>query len=135
MLERIARSLPRVLVCLALLPGPSCTVLPRPGYEPAEEFEVQVLYRFTDSKPQHRVRVPMTAGEVTVLHLHAEPAPLRETFSGAKRWLHTDAQNLLLRCRYRVRQGMATPPPANFFPGASQIRLLEREVSATSVER
>ena len=94
----------------------------------ADEREVVVRYELSDRGPA-AIRVPASGIDLTVLWMDTEPADLRETFDGGLRWLHLDADELVIRCRYRAYE---RPSPDAGQREQSLGRLVRR---ARSVER
>ena len=116
----------------ALLWTAACSVLPRQDYPPSDEREVIVHYDLSTVRPA-TVRVPASGPDLTVLWMDTEPQGLRESFKRGVRRLHIDAEQLVIRCRYRAYERPApeagqreVPAPEDLFPGAISIETVWR---------
>lgn len=120
------------LALVALFGAAACSVLPRQDYPRSDEREVVVRYDLSDVET-FAVQVPASGTDLTVVWMDTEPPDLRESFERGERRLHTEGNELVIRCHYRVYERLAPeagqrglPPPEQLFPGATSIETVWR---------
>lgn len=116
---------------MLLLVAPACSVVPEGWQPPWRDVTVDATYDL-DPAAAHRVAIPQSTRELTVLEMRTTPAELSEQFDAGVRHLRVPAgtPRVEVSCRYRVygRRGPGdpfdtVPAPADLFPGAALVRV------------
>lgn len=107
-----------------LLPCAACSVFPAAERPPSVVRDLQAEFNFAPGALR-AIEVPASAADLTVLHLHVEPAPVAERFERGHRilLLPADCASACVRCRVQHWEPEVDAAPSRvLFPGACAVR-------------
>ncbi len=119
------------LSCAAAAALAACSEFPT-AERPASVVESMVADFAFSVGALRAIEVPASGADLTVLHLHVEPAPVAERFERGHRILllpaHCTAASVRCRLQRWARAGepeFNAPPVRELFPGAVAVRFLD----------